>query len=133
MTKLSIFEPAMCCETGVCGVDADTVLINFTADTQWLRSQGVEVQRFNLAQEPSAFISDPKVKAEINEHGETCLPLLLLDGAVVSRGNYPDRAQLQALAGFEPGSPAAESAAIDNNPAQDNNKMDCGCAPGSSC
>ena len=127
MTKLSIFEPAMCCETGVCGVDANTVLINFTADTEWLRSQGVEVQRFNLAQEPSAFISDPKVKAEINEHNETCLPLLLLDGVVVSRGNYPNRAQLQALTGFRSKALAAES------PAKDKNKTGCGCVAGSSC
>ena len=111
MTKLAIFEPAMCCETGVCGVDADTVLINFTADTEWLKKQGIEVQRFNLAQEPAAFIGDPVVKAEINEHGETCL----------------DRAQLQTLTGFEPKSSATES------PAKDNNEMGCGCAAGSSC
>ena len=127
MTRLNIFEPAMCCETGVCGVDADTILINFTADTAWLRKQGVEVQRFNLAQEPSAFISDPAVKAEINEHGETCLPLLVLDGAVISRGVYPNRAQLQALAGFE-----SEPLATENT-AKDNNKTGCGCAAGSNC
>ncbi len=127
MTKLTIFEPAMCCETGVCGVDADTVLINFTADTEWLRKRGIEVQRFNLAQEPSAFISDPVVKIEINEHGDSCLPLLLLDGTVVSRGNYPDRAQLQALTGFESKSLATERSA------KDDNKMSCGCASGSSC
>lgn len=127
MTKLAIFEPAMCCETGVCGVDADTVLINFTADTEWLKKQGIEVQRFNLAQEPAAFIGDPVVKAEINEHGETCLPLLMLDGSVVSRGSYPDRAQLQVLTGFEPKSLATESSA------KDNNETGCGCAAGSSC
>ncbi len=122
MSKLSIFEPAMCCETGVCGVDADTILINFTADTEWLRKQGIEVQRFNLAQEPAAFINDPVVKAEINEHGETCLPLLLLDGTVVSRGNYPDRTRLQELTGVESKSQTTE------NPAEDNKKSGCGCS-----
>ncbi len=127
MTKLAIFEPAMCCETGVCGVDADTVLINFTADTEWLKKQGLDVQRFNLAQEPAAFIGDPVVKTEINEHGESCLPLLVLDGAVVSRGRYPNREQLQALAGLESKSLATE------NPAKDNNTTSCGCAAGSSC
>ncbi len=127
MSKLSIFEPAMCCETGVCGIDADTVLINFTADTEWLRKQGIEVQRFNLAQEPAAFVNDPVVKTEINEHGETCLPLLLLDGTVVSRGNYPDRIRLQELTGVESKSLAAES------PVKDNNKTGCGCATDSSC
>ncbi len=127
MSKLNIFEPAMCCETGVCGVDADTVLINFTADTAWLRKQGIEVQRFNLAQEPAAFINDPVVKTEINEHGETCLPLLLLDGTVVSRGKYPDRARLQELAGIASISQATE------NPAEDSKKSGCGCAASSNC
>jgi hypothetical protein len=127
MTKLAIFEPAMCCETGVCGVDADTVLINFTADTEWLKKQGVEVQRFNLAQEPAAFIGDPVVKTEINEHGESCLPLLVLDGTVVSRGRYPNREQLLALTESPSESPAAES------PAKDNNQTGCGCAAGSNC
>ncbi len=97
MKKLTIFEPAMCCETGVCGVDPDTLLITFSADIEWLRKQDVTVQRFNLAQEPAAFINDPVVKTEINELGEDCLPLFLLDGSVVSRGKYPDRAELQAL------------------------------------
>jgi len=97
MKKLDIFEPAMCCETGVCGVDPDTLLITFSADIEWLRKQDVAVQRFNLAQEPAAFINDPVVKAEINEQGEDCLPLIFLDGTVVSRGKYPGRAELQTL------------------------------------
>ncbi len=94
MNALSIYDPAMCCATGVCGVDADTVLITFSSDIEWLRKNGVEVSRFNLAQEPSAFMDNPMVKAEINEHGDSCLPLLVCDGKVVSRGKYPDRAQL---------------------------------------
>lgn len=125
--KLKIFEPAMCCETGVCGVDADTVLITFTADIEWLRKQGIAVQRFNLAQEPAAFISDPLIKAEINQHGESCLPLLVLDDKIVSRGKYPDRAQLQMLAGIDSLSQSS------NQVVEDNNKTGCGCSPGSTC
>ncbi len=127
MSELKIFEPAMCCETGICGVDPDTVLITFTADIEWLRKQGGLVQRYNLAQEPSAFISDPLVKTEINEHGESCLPLLVLDGEVISRGKYPDRAQLQLLTGIESSSQSAE------NPSINKDKTDSGCCAGSGC
>jgi hypothetical protein len=123
MIELKIFEPAMCCETGVCGVDADTVLITFSADIEWLRKQGGLVQRFNLAQEPSAFISDPLVKTEINENGESCLPLFVLDGEVISRGKYPDRAQLQLLTGIGSSSQPSES----------NSKPEVGCCVGSDC
>ncbi len=110
MKKLTIFDPAMCCDTGICGVDADTALIEFASDLDWLQKNGVEVQRFNLAQEPAAFINDPLIKAEINESGESCLPLLVLEGEVISRGVYPDRQQLQSWTGIEPSQPAAETA-----------------------
>ena len=110
MKKLAIFGPAMCCDTGVCGIDADTALIEFSSNIDWLQRNGVEVQRFNLAQEPAAFINDPLVKAEINESGESCLPLLVLEGEVISRGVYPDRQQLQSWTGIDP-LPAAENVA----------------------
>jgi hypothetical protein len=109
MKKLTIFDPAMCCDTGICGVDADTALIEFSSDLDWLQKNGVEVQRFNLAQEPAAFVNDPLIKTEINESGESCLPLLVLEGKIISRGVYPDRQQLQSWTGIEPLQPAAEN------------------------
>lgn len=111
MKKLTIFDPAMCCDTGICGVDADTALIEFASDLDWLQKNGVQVQRFNLAQEPAAFINDPMIKAEINESGESCLPLLVLEGEVISRGVYPDRQQLQSWTGIEPLQPATGNVA----------------------
>ncbi len=124
MSKLKIYEPAMCCETGVCGVDADAILITFTADIEWLKKQGVSVERFNLAQEPAAFISDTQIKAEINEKGETCLPLLMLEDRIISRGSYPDRSQLTALTGLEISTLISESPVIES-------QTDCGCGSGS--
>ncbi|MCP3690134.1 MAG: arsenite efflux transporter metallochaperone ArsD [Gammaproteobacteria bacterium] len=117
-----MYEPAMCCETGICGVDPDTVLITFTADIEWLKKQGISVERFNLAQEPAAFISDAQVKAEINEHGESCLPLLVLDDSIICRGCYPDRTQLATLTGLESAAMPADSHAVKSQP-------DCGCGP----
>jgi len=127
MTELSIFEPAMCCETGVCGVDADTVLINFTADIDWLRKQGLSVQRFNLAQEPAAFIGNPIAKAEINAHGESCLPLIIMGEKVLSRGQYPDRNQLKAMSGM------VATPNTSTTPGNAPKTTRCGCGTGSSC
>jgi hypothetical protein len=61
MKKLTVFDPATCCDTGVCGVDAETTLIACSADMDWLQKNGVSGNRLNLAQEPAAFISDPLV------------------------------------------------------------------------
>ncbi len=37
MKTLTVFDPAMCCSTGVCGSDVDQVLVDFSADVQWLK------------------------------------------------------------------------------------------------
>jgi hypothetical protein len=100
MRNLEIFDPAMCCETGVCGADVDVELPRFAADVEWLRSCGVSVERFNLAQQPAEFVSRPVVADALNTGGNSCLPLILLDGQVVSRGMYPIREQLAAIAGL---------------------------------
>lgn len=101
MPKLAVYDPPMCCSTGVCGPAVDPVLPRVSADLDWLKRQGVQVTRYNLAQQPQAFASNPTVTAALHEHGNDCLPLVLVDGAVVSRGNYPDRTELARLAGLE--------------------------------
>ncbi len=93
MKSLEIFDPAMCCSTGVCGVEVDPVLAQFSADLKWIAEQGVAVSRHNLGQEPAAFAANPAVVKEM-EAGMDRLPVILVDGHVVTTGLYPSRAQL---------------------------------------
>ena len=102
MKRLEVFDPPMCCSTGVCGPVVDPVLPKFVADLHWLANQGVDVKRYNLAQEPQAFVANTSVKVALTEHGNECLPLLVVDGQVVSRGVYPDRRKLAELTGVDP-------------------------------
>lgn len=95
--KLSVYDPPMCCPTGVCGPAVDPVLPRFAADLDWLAKQGISVERFNLAQQPAAFAQNPVVKHVLAADGNECLPLILVDGAVVSKGSYPSRDQLAAM------------------------------------
>jgi hypothetical protein len=101
MTKLALYDPPMCCSTGVCGPVVDPVLPRVAADLDWLKRQGIEVERYNLAQQPHAFASNPAVTGALREHGNDCLPLVLVDGRVASRGSYPDRSELARLVGLE--------------------------------
>lgn len=94
---LQIFDPAMCCSTGVCGPDVDTKLVQFAADLDWLKSQGVIVQRHNLSQNPAAFVESEAVKTTLTEKGEAALPVMLLNGKVTVTGRYPERGELAAL------------------------------------
>jgi hypothetical protein len=97
MTKLEVFDPAMCCSTGVCGPNIDPTLPRFAADLEWLKSKGIMVERYNLAQQVAAFTSNPGVKETLNSQGTKCLPLLLVNGAIVASGAYPARQDLARL------------------------------------
>jgi hypothetical protein len=99
MTKVQVFDPAMCCSTGVCGPSVDPVLPRFAADVEWLKSNGVEVERFNLAQQLAAFTGNPTVKTTLNAKGTKCLPLILVNGVVVAEGTYPTRKDLAQFTG----------------------------------
>jgi hypothetical protein len=105
MTKIQVFDPPMCCSTGVCGPNVDPVLVRFSSDLHWLANQRAVVERYNLAQQPQAFVASEVVKAALREDGNQCLPLILVDGAVVSKGAYPTREELVRLTGVEPGEP----------------------------
>jgi hypothetical protein len=99
MTTLQVFDPAMCCSTGVCGPSVDPALPRFAADLEWLKGEGIVVERFNLAQQPAVFAGNAEVKSLLASEGAGCLPLILVDGRVVSRGNYPSRQQLAGWTG----------------------------------
>ena len=45
MKKLELYDPAMCCPTGICGVEVDPALVQCNADLLWLAEQGVAVRR----------------------------------------------------------------------------------------
>lgn len=108
MTAIRVFDPAMCCSTGVCGPSVDPQLARFAADLGWLKSQGVSVERFNLSQQPGAFAENAAVKAILETRGESGLPLVEVNGDVKSSGTYPSRDDLASWAGI--GAPAqAES------------------------
>jgi len=104
MALLQVFDPPMCCSTGVCGPSIDPTLPRFAADLEWLKSQGVEVQRYNLAQQPHAFAENTLVKNALAKDGEKCLPLLLVDGEIVAQGVYPSRDELAGWASLPMGS-----------------------------
>ncbi len=100
MVRIDVFDPPMCCETGVCGPSINPLLAAFAADVQWLTEHGVAVTRHNLAQDPQAFLDQPIVKAALEDEGDACLPMVVADGAVIARGAYPRRDALAVCAGL---------------------------------
>lgn len=100
MPTIEVFDPAMCCSTGVCGPSVDPELARFEADLRWLGARGAEVVRYNLAQEPGAFANRPVIAALMASGGEDVLPIVLIDGAVRFSGTRPSRHELAGPAGL---------------------------------
>lgn len=99
MNTVEIYDPALCCSTGVCGPTPDSDLTAFASTLEKLKAQGVAVSRHNLAQEPLAFAQNAAVKSILETEGDSALPLVFIDGTLQFRGAYPTAAQLeQALA-----------------------------------
>jgi len=94
MASIQIFDPALCCSTGVCGVEVDQQLVGFSADVDWAKQNGANLDRFNLAQQPLAFAENVVVKAFLERSGADALPLVLVDGEVALAGRYPSRDEL---------------------------------------
>jgi len=107
MKKIQVYDPALCCSTGTCGVDIDQALVTFAADVDWAKQHGAQIERFNLAQQPMEFAENTAVKGYLQRSGEDALPLILVDGEVALAGRYPHRDELARWVGIE--SPATVS------------------------
>ena len=96
----------MCCSTGICGPQVDPVLPRFAADLDAIRTMGHTVERYNLSQQPQAFIDQSDVHQLISKKGTDCLPLVMINDRIVSQGIYPSLEMLTMWTGCAPASTA---------------------------
>ena len=89
MKKIEVYDPPMCCSTGVCGTSVDQKLVEFASVLKTLSNSGVEVQRFNMSQEPEAFVKNMRVKQLLSERGQSALPFIFVDGELRWSGGIP--------------------------------------------
>lgn len=99
MKVIQVYDPPMCCSTGVCGPDVDPVLPRFAGLLAQLSGAGVKVERYNLAQQPLAFVQKAAVKALLDKEGMEALPAIFIDGELALKGSYPDTKQCAAWMG----------------------------------
>ncbi len=98
--KVRIFDPAMCCSSGVCGPGPDGSLVRFAADVSWLSGQGIEVERFNLTDSPDAFVAEPLIKEVLDSKGVGSLPVIIVDQEIRWVNQYPERSALAEAFGL---------------------------------
>jgi Arsenical resistance operon trans-acting repressor ArsD. len=101
MSKMEIYDPAMCCSTGVCGPSVNPELIRVSAVIENLKKNGIEVKRHNLSSEPQAFVSNAAVNKELNGKGSNVLPITVVDGKIVKETAYPSNEDFAVYLGVD--------------------------------
>lgn len=89
MKKMFIYEPAMCCETGLCGVGVDPELLRVSTVINSLKKLGYEVTRYNLTSAPMEFVNNKSVNDSMKTDGTKVLPITIVEDTIVKTGKYP--------------------------------------------
>lgn len=89
MIKLEIFDPAMCCPTGLCGPGVDPELLRVTTVINNLTAKGIAVFRYGLSTEPQAFVDNKLVNELLLKEDVQVLPITVVDGRIVKTKTYP--------------------------------------------
>ena len=92
--ELKIYDPPMCCPTGICGPNVDRALVEFAGAVKRLAGYGIPVERWNLAQQPKAFIENPLVRDLLAKLGVKGLPFILVNDEIKLSGRYPTAEEL---------------------------------------
>ncbi|MEW6110315.1 MAG: arsenite efflux transporter metallochaperone ArsD [Nitrospirota bacterium] len=100
--EIEIYDPPLCCSSGLCGPAIDPVLVKMNDAVMALKKQGVEVERFNLAQQPKAFMTNKTVADLLHKNGKKILPVIIVNGEVLKTGSYPSYEELCKALGIEP-------------------------------
>lgn len=130
MKKMFIYEPAMCCSTGLCGVGVDPELLRISTVLNTLGKKGVVVERFNLSNSPQEFINNKAVNEFINVNGVDELPAIVVDGEIVITGRYPTNDEFSSLLGIPSSTLAENPRAVNANIKKSGG---CGCSGGNCC
>jgi len=97
MKTIFIYEPALCCETGICGVSVDPELLRISTVMNNLKKNGVTVQRYNLNNYPQEFVTNTDINKLLMEDGVESLPATVVDGKIVKTKGYPTNAEIVEL------------------------------------
>ncbi|MGF0126088.1 arsenite efflux transporter metallochaperone ArsD [Selenomonas bovis] len=96
MKNIRIFEPAMCCATGLCGPSIDPELLRISTLLSSLKEKGIVVERYNLTSHPQVFAQNEAVKELLSKHGTAILPVTTSGDDVVLTGRYPTNQEVFA-------------------------------------
>ena len=95
VATVEIFEPPMCCPTGLCGPVQDQTLLDLLETVRSLESSGVKIARYQPNTNPTAFTNHAEVMAAVRARSTAALPITVVNGRVVKSGAYASLEEIQ--------------------------------------
>ena len=93
---VEIFDPPMCCPTGLCGPTLDQTLLDLNEMILKLQSDGVSVARYQMTSHPQAYLNNAEVMKLVREQQMAALPISVVHGKVIKFGAYPTMTEIKA-------------------------------------
>ena len=94
---VEIFDPPMCCPTGMCGPTIDQALLDVSEMIAKLQAKGYQVVRYQMSTHPNTFIGNAEVMKLIREKQMAALPIIIVRGKIIAVGNYPKLTEIQGF------------------------------------
>ena len=98
---IEIFDPPLCCPTGLCGPVLDTTLLDISEAIVALQAEGRSVTRHMMAADPQAFMRNRDVYQLIRERQLEALPITVVRGRIVKTDAYPSLTELRGALAAE--------------------------------
>jgi len=92
---VELFDPPMCCPTGLCGPTLDQTLLDVNEMVLALQAEGLKVERYQMTGQPQAFLNNPDVMRLVREQQMAALPIIVVRGQVVKVGAYPTLSEIR--------------------------------------
>jgi hypothetical protein len=95
--KVEIFDPPMCCPTGICGPTIDPALLDIQEALLKIREEfdgQAHVERYLLSQQPARFMQNPQVLTLLKKEGTGILPITVVEGEIMKTKSYPSFQEL---------------------------------------
>lgn len=96
---VELFDPPMCCPSGLCGPALDQTLLDVNEMVMTLQRENLRVERYQLASHPNAYLANPEVMKLVREKQMEALPIIVVRGRVIKAGAYASLAEIKAALG----------------------------------
>ena len=93
---VEIFDPPMCCPTGLCGPTLDQTLLDVSEMILALQRDNLRVERYQMTSHPNAFLANTEVMKLVREKQMEALPITVVHGKVIKAGAYPTLTEIKA-------------------------------------